>query len=409
MEPKGFRLFLLIANNTTERTMTMKRMMKIGVASLALLASATMLHADEAFNSLVKLANTPKEQITKSNAAQILDAAVATTNLPAVVRLIETKTVTYAQLFEKTKSNWLWFETLWRIGVKNASEAEKAAAFQNFVDTWLGLDEELQERWCWCFRGWAVQDFKNKVFMPLNEIEAACAKVASSSSKLKAEALAKMIYIYHRQHLGGNEALCEKYFDVVKDQILSREFKQSYSVFDFIVYVLAARSDEDLAKRLSNDIKWYVESPNWLAGIDKRFEPERSALRKQYLESYAKTDTWLTSIALAQDKVDGNKKTTESIYAKLVEPKNKVDVAIYLGDNDKLIEALITIDNSLDAETINKAIATISALDPDYRTADVLKALRVINKKYTLKLYDDRDTWEPVLSKVRALIDIYNN
>ena len=69
----------------------------------------------------------------------------------------------------------------------------------------------------------------------------------------------------------------------------------------------------------------------------------------------------------------------------------------------------MTIDSSIASELIEKVVAQINTFDPDYRAADVLKALRVINKKYTLKLYDDRDTWEPILSKVRALIDVYND
>ena len=56
---------------------------------------------------------------------------------------------------------------------------------------------------------------------------------------------------------------------------------------------------------------------------------------------------------------------------------------------------------------MNKIILILNSFDPDYRPTEVLKALKVINKKYTLKLYDNHDTWEPILSKIRALIDVY--
>lgn len=105
--------------------MNTKTIMTLAVAG----ALATAAFADEAFDNLVKLANTPKERITAANAAQILDAAIATTNTSAPYRLIDTKTVTYAQLFEKMKSNKLWFSTLSSIGAKNGTDAEKVTAF----------------------------------------------------------------------------------------------------------------------------------------------------------------------------------------------------------------------------------------------------------------------------------------
>ena len=383
---------------------------------------AAIAPADEAFDNLVKLATTPKEQITAANAAQILDAAIATTNTAAPWRLIDSKTTTYAQLFEKLKSNHVWFLALSDIGIKNGTDAEKAAAFQDFVDTWIALDdEELQAKYVPnTFQKWTVMNYKNKVFMPAPVIEAACAKVAASSSKLKANALASMLYtysnseIYQQRHL---ESACEQYFDIVRNSILSGEFIATFQVFDFANYVILTRNDYVLAAQLLNNIKWYASYGNnnknvcpILGYYRKTFEPTiLSSLRKQYLASYAKNDFQLTTVALVQDKVDGNKKTTESIYSKLAESSTKFNTALYLDDNDKLIDVLAEIDNSIAPDLIEKAVVKINTFDADYRVADVLKALRNINKKYTLKLYDDRDTWEPILSKVRALIDIYSN
>ena len=79
--------------------------------------------------------------------------------------------------------------------------------------------------------------------------------------------------------------------------------------------------------------------------------------------------------------------------------------ALLLKDNDKLLDALVKSTNDMTADEINAVIAMAVAFDADYRAVDVLKVLKNINSKYTLKLYDDRDTWEPILSKVRALID----
>ena len=85
--------------------------------------------------------------------------------------------------------------------------------------------------------------------------------------------------------------------------------------------------------------------------------------------------------------------------------KVKLSGAIFCRNSDKIIDVLIACDDSLEAKDIDTAIVQLNGLDPNYRTADVLRALKAINQRYTLKLYDDRDTWEPVLSKIRAMID----
>ena len=51
-------------------------------------------------------------------------------------------------------------------------------------------------------------------------------------------------------------------------------------------------------------------------------------------------------------------------------------------------------------------IVALNKLDREYRKADVLSILNNVNSKYTLKLYDDAKTWEPVISKVRAMIEV---
>ena len=67
---------------------------------------------------------------------------------------------------------------------------------------------------------------------------------------------------------------------------------------------------------------------------------------------------------------------------------------------------LLTAKEELTADQLENVIPVINSLDADYRAADVVKALRNINARYTIKLYDDRKTWEPILSKIRALIDV---
>jgi hypothetical protein len=105
------------------------------------------------------------------------------------------------------------------------------------------------------------------------------------------------------------------------------------------------------------------------------------------------------------DRYAGNKKATEGIFDYMYDSRTKLNVAKYLKDTDKIIETLITCDDSLRPTEIDSVIPVLNALDPDYKPTEVVKALRAINQRYTLKLYDDRDTWEPVLSKLRAMID----
>ena len=83
----------------------------------------------------------------------------------------------------------------------------------------------------------------------------------------------------------------------------------------------------------------------------------------------------------------------------------KVELAFYLNDTDKIIDAFKTVGTDATPEQLNKLIPIINGLDYKYRAAEVLDILKNINSKYTLKLYDDRDTWEPILSKIRAMID----
>lgn len=100
--------------------------------------------------------------------------------------------------------------------------------------------------------------------------------------------------------------------------------------------------------------------------------------------------------------------------AKLIEKWNEVKqdpavaltAALFLNDVDKIIDALLSSTDNLDAKTINELIVPLNSVDADYRKDDILKVLKNINSKYTIKLYDDRDVWEPVLSKVRAMADV---
>lgn len=94
------------------------------------------------------------------------------------------------------------------------------------------------------------------------------------------------------------------------------------------------------------------------------------------------------------------------LYAKS-NADGKMYIALYLNDADKVLDNLQNItQNTLDADILQKIIPILNGQNVDWRQADVIKALRNINAMYTIRLYDDRDTWEPILSKIRAMIDV---
>jgi len=82
-------------------------------------------------------------------------------------------------------------------------------------------------------------------------------------------------------------------------------------------------------------------------------------------------------------------------------------IAVETSDADKVLDVLEFVkQDTLDAETTYKMIVILNGQKADWRQADVLKALKNINSMYTIRLYDDRDAWEPVLSKLRAMIEV---
>lgn len=116
-----------------------------------------------------------------------------------------------------------------------------------------------------------------------------------------------------------------------------------------------------------------------------------------------------TALAFAKiiDKNANNNEMTKKLYPVISNDIHcACEVAFYLNDIDKVINIMINAGEELTAEELNKMIPMINALDVDHRSAEVVKALRNINSRYTLRLYNERETWEPILSKIRAMIDV---
>ena len=84
----------------------------------------------------------------------------------------------------------------------------------------------------------------------------------------------------------------------------------------------------------------------------------------------------------------------------------KATLAVLFKDADALLDALATVkQDTFKAAEVDAIIGVLNGQPNDWRAAELKAALKNINAMYTLKLYDDRDTWEPVLSKIRAMLD----
>ena len=140
--------------------------------------------------------------------------------------------------------------------------------------------------------------------------------------------------------------------------------------------------------------------------MSKRKESFFKKCRDAAISSKLNTIGFRLKAARSADEVEGNKTATLSVYPDIVDAKARVETAIYLDDVDKLIDALKVVGDDLDAKTVESIIAPLNGVNAGYRTDDLRLALMNVNKKYTIKLYDDRDAWEPILSKIRAMLDV---
>ena len=180
--------------------------------------------------------------------------------------------------------------------------------------------------------------------------------------------------------------------DIVHFAVMQAYLTQNFESLDVfapkVVKFITARKDCDLWSKSTRKESFFKKC------------------RDAAISSKINTIGYRLEVARVADKADGDKKATLSIYPEIVDGKTKVETAIYLDDIDKLIDALKVVGDDLDAKTVESIIAPLNGVDAGYRTDDLRLALMNVNKKYTIKLYDDRDAWEPILSKIRAMLDV---
>lgn len=187
--------------------------------------------------------------------------------------------------------------------------------------------------------------------------------------------------------------------------------KSVYGMYDSVIFFEGIKDLQAADKSTPNAMKWFDESmfndinkPIW----NNMYLTEYMFGQKM-LSAYVKNATdaeavysFITSKLLAADV----KAALNDAWYKLgADKQTALKTAVKIGNTDKVIDALLLTTDNVTPELLEAAISMINGVDADYRTADIVRVLKNINAKYTLKLYDDRDTWEPLLSKVRAMIE----
>ena len=385
---------------------------------IAACAGATMLCSAATYEENLALARTPIDNVTKDNVEAVCNAALAVTNRTKVMQCRAKGLLTFEQVAAMSAGKDEFCSLLYANALYSSNDVLRAAC----VDSLLASAKIAPAGSFRASYNLALAISKFGV-APARRIEIgreliAAGKLVNAIQPIYG-GLSYAVYQGkadpNRQEYGAEySAFCAEVFDQLyaawiatePGMLLNGRLRSGWDEgLDIVRYCEAMKngkfSDSAVVAKL---VKYVKDGQNvWTHSVLN--DPLRNACREAALASKWFNEDYKVKIAAAGDKAFKSKKTTEDLYPTLKDDVNKVKVALYLGDTDKLIDALKTVSDKLDAETVNSVIAPLNGIDAGYRTADLRLALMNINKKYTLKLYDDRDTWEPILSKIRAMID----
>ena len=382
---------------------------------IAACAMATMLGSAATYEENLELARTPLDKITAANVEAVCNAAVAVTNAGKVIQCRDKKLITFEQVEALLGNGNPAFALALAVNaVTSSNDTLRASTYSKLEDlTLASADHEYRASFCLYWLG-VHQGSKARI--------ASAKKLIAAGKKIHA------IQVLLGSVPGS----------VIKGAA-NDEFDADYVSYMKEVYPLLAEAwlttEEDYAKadpwQAGADVVRYAEAQAYLTQgfesldvfapkVEKFITAKKDCVmwtttsrkesffkkcRDAAISSKLNTVGYRLKVARFADKAEGDKKATLSVYPDIVDGKTKVETAIYLDDVDKLIDALKVIGDDLDAKTVESIIAPLNAVNAGYRTNDLRLALANVNKKYTLKLYDDRDTWEPILSKIRAMID----
>lgn len=413
----------------------MKMTKAITLAALVA-AAAAGARADEAFDALKELASTPTNKITTVEQANaVLDAAIAVTNNHAVNQLVLSKLVdtAYAHKAFLNAKRFDW-------AARNACVADDVTLAKEVIaamaDAVVAKDAAMAKG----YNVNAAYDIVAKQFgLKAGEEAVNTLKFASAEDAFLVEQAQKILDsepadLSFLGNLLSTWSNIKSIASAKKDAFIEANLAK--------LKALALASTTDVNQYAELMLYFFRVRPDvldasWVSELQfKKFKSGRSgnnciyiyctqfdrsnagkaAFSKKAAEVVLATDGTdgvaedkLLGIAKALDSFNGNTAAQEALYVKLTSENGKLAVAFALNDASKLIDVCLKISDKQDAKMIEKILTVLNSVDADFREADMKKALKNINKKYTTKLYEDRDTWEPILSKVRAMLDTYND
>lgn len=364
--------------------------MKMTTMIAAMCASSIMFAA-----TTEELNEIPVKDVTPANASEVFDAAVAVTNIWKIMAFVEQNKISLEDAVHKT---------IGKLPLQLTEYAFRGApATTNYT-----LQAEAA----------ATIDYANITTV---EREAARYILSRHAFALTDDGKAEVARAYAANKVFGAFIYCQSYNQRFKVEF-AQEAAEAYEAAKPFVKTQANRYEANLlwwygfniAKdydgfSMMYDKSFLTISSDWLwiTTTNPKYEQYTKDILAylKTLKPSERVNKQLKRFAKVLDAEYGNKNTTLEMIDFMSNSKAKLSSALYCNNADKLIEVLTTCDMSLSAKDLEPALIAINALDPDYKPAEVLKALKAVNQRYTLKLYDDRDTWEPVLSKVRAMIE----
>lgn len=352
-----------------------------------------------------ELALTPVNEVTTANVESVIDACIATTNYNRAIILSRHGKITGEALATKfidaktSFSSWINLLNALKDHENQTNMLARASFIEAINFSALERNSDLN----------AVQQI---VMFPTIGQFLISADALPLLKKIYAEnkVLAASIAAYCSHHNRFKENVeLQKWTANAYEETKNLEIKSSLGLAGFIHYAVYSAKDYNQIQVFASNKNLISIHTMWM--YPKSSKPEFQSLNKNCLEHLKtlkadnRTSNLLFTFSKIIDKCAMDKKATEGIFDYMYNSSLKLAVAKYLKDTDKIIETLIACDDSLSSAQIDSVIPVLNALDPDYKPAEVVKALRAVNQRYTLKLYDDRDTWEPILSKIRAMID----
>ena len=340
--------------------------------------------------TIQELNEIPTDKVTSTNAQEVFDALIATTNIGKMVDMVRRDKVTFEYAVRKTMDKKPLRMCL--------------AIFKQFpaVTNYTLQAEVLSQLDYSTFDNISFDNVRSFIFYHrfVNQAQAkqVIALIFEANVLFGAEIYCSLSKSFETEAAAAYEAAKP----LVKTQACPRQAMIIWT-YGFI----KAKDYDGFQQMYSKDL---IKADSGNMFISSR--PQYRSFMKDLLEALKANkkkgqinDDRIFKIAKTIDMAENTTTNMLNAIDGISSTKRKLDAALFCNSIDKMIDVLIACDDSLTAKDIEAVIAPLNGLDPNYRTADVLRALKAINQRYTLKLYDDRDSWEPVLSKIRAMID----